>query len=171
MNIYDITVKNSNHQNQTLRPFEGKVLLIINSATKCGYTKQYDGLQKLYDTYKNQGFEILDFPSNQFMGQAPGDMEEIKAFCELNFNTTFPLFEKIKVNGLFAHPLFKYLKANTPMEIKPTEDTELKMKKVKRIKWNFTKFLVNQKGEVVYRFSPAFKPEDIAPYIESLLAS
>ncbi len=171
MNLFNIPVIDVNHQKTDLSQYRGKVLLIINTATKCGYTKQYQGLQVLYDKYHDKGFEILDFPSNQFMGQAPGKTEEIKAFCDLNFGTTFPIFEKIKVNGFFAHPLYKYLKANVPKEINPGQvDTEVTYKKSQRIKWNFTKFLINKEGQIIHRFSPKFTPEEIDGFINELLS-
>lgn len=171
MSLYNIPVYDVNHIKTTLSQYKGKLLLIINTATKCGYTKQYQGLQKLYDANQSKGFEILDFPSNQFMGQAPGKTEDIKAFCELNFGTTFPIFEKIKVNGLFTHPLFRYLKSNSPKESNSGEIHTLEEgKKYQRIKWNFTKFLVDQNGKIIYRFSPKVTPEEIEPFIKALLS-
>jgi len=172
MNLFDIKVKNLKHEETTLAEYKGKVILIVNTATKCGHTKQYDGLQKLYTSYEDKGFVILDFPCNQFLAQAPGDVEEIKAFCDLNFNTTFPMFDKIKVNGFFTHPLYRYLKSNAPFELQPNQsldDAKTLKKTPKRIKWNFTKFLIDQNGEIKFRFSPGFQPDQIEPFIKSLL--
>lgn len=171
MSLYNISVKDANHVKTDLSPYKGKVLLIINSATKCGHTKQYKALQALYEKYQDKGFEILDFPSNQFLGQAPGSIENIKKFCELNFGTTFPLFEKIRVNGFFAHPLYRYLKSNAPKELAPGEKEaeESADTKARRIKWNFTKFLIDRDGQIRYRFAPAFLPEDIDAYIQKLI--
>ncbi len=149
MNIYDFKVKDSEGTEISLSDYAGKVLLIVNTATGCGFTPQYEGLQKLYDTYKKLGFEILDFPCNQFGNQAPGSAEEINSFCTLNYGTTFKRFAKVEVNGKNESPLFAYLK-------KQKGDFG-----GSRIKWNFTKFLVNQSGEVVERYAPATKPEMI----------
>lgn len=136
---------------------KGKVLLVVNTATKCGFTKQYDGLEALYKKYKDKGFEILDFPCNQFLFQAPGTSNEIHDSCVLRFMIQFPQFDKIKVNGADAHPLYVYLKENAPEGKKG------------RIKWNFTKFLINRNGEIVDRFEPPVTPEEIDQYIEELL--
>lgn len=156
MSVYDFVVKSQKGEDVSLKEYEGKVLLIVNTATGCGFTPQYDGLEKLYETYKDQGFVILDFPCNQFFRQAPGTDEEINQFCSLRFNTQFPRFKKIEVNGDKADPLFKYL---------CTKDG-----KYKRVKWNFTKFLVNKKGEVVARFEPTEKPESFENTIKEELA-
>ena len=156
MSVYDFKVKNQKGEDVSLKEYEGKVLLIVNTATGCGFTPQYDGLEKLYEAYKDQGFVILDFPCNQFFRQAPGTDEEINQFCSLRFNTQFPRFKKIEVNGDKADPLFKYL---------CTKDG-----KYKRVKWNFTKFLVNKKGEVVARFEPTEKPESFENTIKEELA-
>ena len=131
MSIYDITVKDKKGNDVSLSEYAGKVLLIVNTATKCGLTPQYDGLEALYEKYHDQGFEILDFPCNQFAFQAPGSAEEIDSFCSLKFNTKFPRFAKIKVNGKDADPLYKYLKEQKPG----------------RIQWNFAKFLIAKNGE------------------------
>src|SRR5690606_22195023 len=163
MNLFDIKVKDFKQEVKNLSEYKGKVILIVNTATRCGHTKQYDGLQKLYKKYEDKGFVILDFPCNQFLAQAPGSVEEIKEFCDLNFQTTFPMFDKIKVNGFFAHPLYKFLKKNAPYELQPGQSLEIsnELKKTKkRIKWNFTKFLIDQNGDIKYRFSPGFKPDD-----------
>lgn len=156
MSVYDFVVKSQKGEDVSLKEYEGKVLLIVNTATGCGFTPQYDGLEKLYEAYKDQGFVILDFPCNQFFRQAPGTDEEINQFCSLRFNTQFPRFKKIEVNGDKADPLFKYL---------CTKDG-----KYKRVKWNFTKFLVNKKGEVVARFEPTEKPESFENAIKEELA-
>ena len=156
MNIYDFKANDYKGNEVNLADFKGKVLLVVNTATKCGFTPQYDGLEALYDKYKDQGFEILDFPCNQFLFQAPGSDEEIHNFCTLRYHTTFPRFKKIKVNGKEAEPLFNYLCA-------PNGE------KRKNVKWNFTKFLVNKNGEVVARFEPTTTPEAIKQDILALL--
>ncbi len=157
MNIYDFTVKNAKGDDVSLSEYKGEVLLIVNTATGCGFTPQYKGLQSLYDKYHKDGFEVLDFPCNQFMNQSPLSEPEIKEFCELNYHTTFPLFAKIKVNGEDAEPLFKYLKKQQNGLL------------FSDIKWNFTKFLVARDGRVVMRFSPSDTPEYIDKYVEELL--
>lgn len=145
MNIYDLTVKNNKGEDVSLADYKGKVLLIVNTATRCGLTPQYEGLEKLYEKYNEKGFEILDFPCNQFAFQAPGDDEKIDSFCKLKYDTKFPRFAKIKVNGSDEAPLYKYLKSQ----------------KEGRIKWNFTKFLIGADGEVKARFEPTQKPETL----------
>ena len=157
MTVYDITVLDRNEKEVPLKEYQGKVLLIVNTATKCGHTKQYNGLEALYEKYREQGFEILDFPCNQFAGQAPGTMEEIHSFCTLNFGTTFPRFFKVNVNGKNASPLFTYLKEQQPGPSGP------------RIKWNFTKFLIDREGNVVKRFEPKDEPETMEADIRALL--
>ncbi|MBR1746936.1 MAG: glutathione peroxidase [Clostridia bacterium] len=156
-NVYDFTVRDADGQEVSLREYEGKVLLIVNTATGCGFTPQYEGLQKLYDQYKDKGFVILDFPCNQFMNQAPGTQAEISSFCQLNYGVTFPQFEKIKVNGKDAIPLYEYLKE------------QKKGAFGKKISWNFTKFLISREGEVIARFAPNTKPEDLEAKIVELL--
>ena len=141
--LYDINVKDNNLNNVEMSEYKGKILLIVNVASKCGFTPQYKDLESLYKKYKDQGLEVLGFPCNQFGAQEPGSNEEIQAFCNLNYNVTFKLFDKIDVNGPKTSPLFKHLKNQSP-GILGTEG----------IKWNFTKFLVNKDGEVVKRFSP-----------------
>jgi glutathione peroxidase len=133
-------------------------LLIVNTASKCGFTPQYTGLESLQQQYGTRGFSVLAFPCNQFGAQEPGTETEIQSFCEMNYQTTFPLFSKIEVNGAASHPLFTHLKEQAPGVLGS-----------KRIKWNFTKFLVNQQGEVVKRYAPSTKPEAIAADIEALL--
>ena len=141
----------------SLQDYKGKVVLIANTATGCGLTPQYQGLQELYDKYKDQGFEILDFPCNQFMGQAPGSAEEINSFCTLNYQTTFPRFAKIKVNGKEAEPLFEWLKKEKSGSLGA------------RIEWNFAKFLINREGQVVERFSSKTDPLKMEDAIKVLL--
>ncbi|HPB16426.1 MAG: glutathione peroxidase [Clostridia bacterium] len=177
MSIYELTVKDTNQNNISLAEYKNKVLLIVNTATGCGFTPQYDGLSKLYDKYADRGFEVLDFPCNQFLNQAPGSDEELASFCQLKFGTKFKTFAKIDVNGKNAHPLFAWLKENTPEDEKDTQDKGIgnilnKIKKVistKDIKWNFTKFLVDRNGNVIRRYEPATKPEDIEKDILNLL--
>lgn len=155
--IYDFIVKDGDGKDVSMKEYEGKVLLIVNTATGCGFTPQYEGLQKLYDKYAEKGFFVLDFPCNQFMNQAPGTQAEITEFCSLHYGTTFPRFEKIKVNGKDAIPLYEYLK------------DQQKGSFGKKISWNFTKFLVTRDGKVVARFAPTVKPEDIESKIVELL--
>ena len=138
--------------------YRGKLLLIVNTASKCGFTPQYAGLQELYETYHDRGFEVLGFPCNQFMNQEPGSSEEIQQFCRVNYGVTFPMFDKIDVNGANAHPLFKYLKNQAPGALG-----------MKAIKWNFTKFLVDREGHVLKRFAPSVEPKEIGPDIEALI--
>jgi glutathione peroxidase len=157
MSVYAYSATRINGQEQPLSDYEGQVLLIVNTASKCGFTPQYKELQELYDQYKDRGFVVLGFPCNQFGGQEPGGEEEIESFCQLNYGVTFPMFAKIEVNGPNTHPLFDYLKKNTSAVL------------TKDIKWNFTKFLVNRRGEVVKRFAPTTSPKSIAPEIEKLL--
>ena len=149
MNIYDFKANDYLGNEVDLKQFEGKVVLIVNTATRCGFTPQYEGLEKLYEQYKDQGFEVLDFPCNQFLAQAPGTGEEIHSACVLRFGTKFPQFEKIKVNGKDAHPLYVYLTSQNEEN------------KVKKIKWNFTKFLIGKDGTFLGRYEPTIKPEEI----------
>ncbi|WP_195563871.1 glutathione peroxidase [Streptococcus rubneri] len=157
MNVTDFSVESQDGTNISLEHFRGQVLLIVNTATGCGLTPQYQGLQELYDRYHEQGFEILDFPCNQFMGQAPGSAEEINQFCSLNFQTTFPRFAKIKVNGKETTPLYQWLKeqASGPLG--------------KRIEWNFAKFLIDREGQVVQRFSSKTPPQAIEESLKEIL--
>ena len=154
MSIYDFTVTNNKGKSVSLKEYEGKVLLIVNTATRCGLTPQYDGLEALYEKYRDQGFEILDFPCNQFAFQDPGDAEKIDSFCKLKYGTKFPRFAKIKVNGSGADPLYVYLKEQKPG----------------RIKWNFAKFLIGRNGNVVERYAPTDKPITLEKAIEAELA-
>jgi glutathione peroxidase len=166
MNIYDFSVKKASGEEISLKEYEGKVILIFNSATRCGFTKQYDDLQDLYEKYGEEGFVVLDFPCNQFGGQAPESDEEIVSFCDASFGITFPIFSKIEVNGDNAHPLFKYLVEEKGFK-RFNIDHELTSKleqiiakadpnyqKNPTIKWNFTKFLIDRNGNVVERFEP-----------------
>ena len=157
MKVYDFKVLNAKGEEVPIAEYQGKVLLIVNTATGCGFTPQYEGLQKLYDKYRDRGLEILDFPCNQFGHQAPGTEEEIQEFCTLKYNTTFPLFAKIDVNGKEAEPLFSFLK-NQKGGIFGND-----------IKWNFTKFLVSRDGTVVERYAPMTTPEKIEKDILKLL--
>ena len=158
MSLFDYTVKAIDGTEISLREYQGRPLLIVNTASKCGFTPQYEGLEKLYQKLKDRGFLVLGFPCNQFGGQEPGSEEEIKSFCELTYKTTFPLFAKVDVNGENAHPLFEFLKK----EKKGLLGTE-------GIKWNFTKFLVDKDGEVVERYAPNTAPADIEKDILALL--
>ena len=157
-NIYDILIKDSSNKEVSMSKFEGKTLLIVNVASKCGLTPQYKGLQSLYEEYKDRNFLVLGFPCNQFGGQEPGTNSEINNFCEINYSITFPIFSKIKVNGPDSHPLFRLLKTDKP-GIFRTES----------IKWNFTKFLVSSSGKIIDRFSPQVKPKYIRSEIERIL--
>lgn len=158
MTVYDFKVLNQKGEEVSLDIFKGKVLLIVNTATKCGFTPQYDALEAMYEQLKDQGFEILDFPCNQFMHQAPGSDEEINAFCTMKFNTKFTRFKKVDVKGDKADPLFKWL------------ITQNEEGKAKSVKWNFTKFLINRQGEVVARFGPTEKPESFIDEVKKELA-
>ena len=156
--LYDFTVKDIDGKDVKLSDFKGKVILIVNVASQCGFTKQYTGLQEIYQKYKDKGFVVLGFPCNQFGGQEPGSEEDIKTFCSSNYNVTFPMFSKIDVNGDNTAPLYEFLK-NEVKGIVGTKD----------IKWNFTKFLIDKNGKVVDRFAPQTAPADIADDIEKLL--
>lgn len=158
MTVYNFSAKTITGEEACLRKYEGKVLVIVNVASKCGFTPQYKGLQALYEKYEKEGLEILGFPCNQFGAQEPGNEEEITSFCELNFGATFPMFAKVGVNGKNAHPLFTYLTEQAPGILG-----------MKAVKWNFTKFLVDREGNVVNRFAPQTKPEELEKEIEKLL--
>ena len=157
MSIYDYKVLDYKGNEVSLEEYKGKVLLIVNTATGCGFTPQYEGLEALYKEFHEKGLEILDFPCNQFAGQAPGTDEEIHEFCTFKYKTTFKQFKKIKVNGKEEDPLYTYLKEQKSGQMG------------KRIKWNFTKFLVDREGNVIERFAPTVKPEAIKEDIEKLL--
>ncbi|MDA9793247.1 glutathione peroxidase [Bacteriovoracaceae bacterium] len=156
--IYDINVTKGNGEIQSLSEFKNKVLLIVNTASKCGFTPQYDGLEELYVKYKDQGFEILGFPCNQFGGQEPGSDEEIANFCKLNHGVTFPIYSKIEVNGDNTHELYELLKTKAPGLLGS-----------KKIKWNFTKFLVSSDGKTIERFASTTKPANMINDIAKLL--
>ena len=158
-NVYQFNMPLSNGENKSFEDFEGQVLLIVNTASKCGFTPQYTGLQALFEKYKEQGFQVLGFPCDQFGHQEPGEDSEIEQFCSLNFNVDFPLFKKSEVNGDNASPLYQYLKQQAPGILGS-----------KSIKWNFTKFLIGKDGSVVKRYGPNTKPEAIAKDIETLLS-
>lgn len=156
--IYDFSAQAPSGEEIPLCDFRGKVLLIVNTASKCGFTPQYAGLQQLHEEFGPRGFAVLGFPCNQFGQQEPGNADEIKTFCALSYNVTFPLFAKIDVNGTSAHPLFTYLKK-----------AKSGLLGSEAIKWNFTKFLINREGAVVERYAPTTKPEALKADIEALL--
>ena len=158
MALYDLSATLNNGKDKKLSAYKGKVLLIVNTASKCGFTPQYNGLQELYAKYKDKGFELLAFPCDQFGHQEPGDDDEIKEFCELNYGVDFPLFSKIEVNGGDAYPLYKFLKSKKGGLLGDS------------IKWNFTKFLVDKQGNVIERYAPTTPPERIGADIEKQLA-
>lgn len=158
--IYDINVTTIDGGTIELSAYRNKVILIVNVASKCGFTDQYDGLEKLYQEYSDQGFIVLGFPCNQFGSQEPGTEEEIKSFCRLNYGVTFPMFAKIEVNGAKTHPLYAYLKKERSGVLGSGS-----------IKWNFTKFLVDRDGHVVERFAPSTEPISLKNHIEPLLGS
>jgi len=157
--VYDFSCKTASGEERPLADFRGKVLLIVNTASKCGFTPQFEGLEALYGKYHDRGLEILGFPCNQFGKQDPGSNEEILEFCQLNYGVSFPMFGKIEVNGDAADPLYKHLKHAAPGLLGS-----------EAIKWNFTKFLVDPEGKVVRRYAPKDKPADIERDIEALLA-
>ena len=156
--LYNISVKDIDMNSVDLSAYEGKTLLIVNVASKCGFTPQYKDLQNLYEKYQDQGLEVLGFPCNQFGAQEPGTNEEVKSFCDIKYNVSFRMFDKIDVNGSNASPLFKYLKHESP-GIMGTE----------AVKWNFTKFLVNSDGKVVKRFAPKDGKSEIEPELQKIL--
>lgn len=157
MNLYEIEVYDNNNQIQSLNKYQDQVLLIVNTATECEFTEQYDELEDLFEQYHDKGFWVLDFPCNQFGEQAPGTMEEIISFCADTYGVSFPQFAKIDVNGPDESPLYTYLKENQNSSLP------------KRIDWNFTKFLIDRHGNVVNRFEPLIKPSEIGQAIEKLL--
>ena len=156
--IYDFSAKDIKGNEVSLADYQGKVLLIVNTASKCGFTPQFEGLQNLHKELGDKGFEVLGFPCNQFLSQDPGDEDAISQFCSLNYGVSFPMFAKIEVNGEGTHPLFRFLKK----EAKGLMGSE-------KVKWNFTKFLVDSNGQVVRRYAPTAKPEEIRADIEKLL--
>ena len=157
-NVYDFSCLTPNGQKKSLVNYKGKVLLVVNTASKCGFTPQFAGLEELYKQYKDRGLEILGFPCNQFGKQDPGSNDEIMEFCQLNYGVSFPMFGKIEVNGAAADPLFKHLKKAAPGVLGS-----------EGIKWNFTKFLIDRSGQVVKRYAPKDTPKAIARDIEKLL--
>ena len=156
--VFDFTVQNAAGADRPLDEFKGQVLLIVNTASKCGFTPQFAGLEELYEKYKDKGVSVIGFPCNQFGKQDPGSNDEIQEFCQLNYGVSFPMMGKIEVNGSGADPLFKHLKDEAPGLL------------TKNIKWNFTKFLVNTDGQVVKRYAPTTKPAEIEQDIDELLA-
>lgn len=181
MSIYQFTANDIDGNPVSLDQYKGKVLMIVNTASKCGLTPQYEELQALYSQYRDQGLEILGFPCNQFLGQEPGSAEEIKGFCAFNYGVEFPIFEKIDVNGSDAHPLFNYLKENTPL--KDPENKDSAGQKLfgllkeqfpaflmgNAIRWNFTKFVVDRDGNLTDRFEPMVSPKAMEARIQELL--
>lgn len=155
--FYSFKSRLSSGKEVSMQDYSGKVVLVVNTASKCGFTPQYEGLQKIYDKYKDKGLEILGFPCDQFAHQEPGSDEEIQQFCKINFGVNFPIFKKVNVNGKDAEPLYKYLKDSLPGAIG------------RRIKWNFTKFLIDRDGNPVKRFSPKTLPENLENDILALL--
>lgn len=181
MNIYDFTANTINGKRVSLEDYRGKVLLIVNTASKCGFTPQFEDLQKLYENYKSEGLEILGFPCNQFAEQEPGTGDDISSFCQTNYGVSFQIFEKIEVNGKFAHPLFKYLKEAAPFQgldmNNPSNRILSAMIKEKfpefnegnAIRWNFTKFLIDRDGNVIERFESTIEPMDMEANIKELI--
>jgi len=179
MSIYDLKVKNRNGEDVSLSSFKGKVLIIVNTATGCGFTPQYEGLEALYKKYHDKGLEILDFPCNQFGNQTPGSDDEIHEFCALKYNTTFDQFTKIEVNGENESPLYTFLKSKIADDVIEGMKNKMSMKAIEKIsktainkndiKWNFTKFLVDREGNVVGRYSPTYKPENMEEKIKELI--
>ena len=178
--VYDFTAVANDGSEVNFSDYKGKVLLVVNTASKCGFTPQYDGLEALYEKYKDQGLVIVGFPCDQFGHQEPGTAEEIEEFCRLNYGVTFPLMDKIEVNGDNAHPIYKWLYSEKPFAGFGEGETAQRMGQMLArmdpdylsnpdIKWNFTKFLVDRKGNVVDRFEPMVTPEELATYIEAQL--
>lgn len=156
-NIFEFDAKKLNGENISLKEFEGKTIVIVNTASKCGLTPQYEGLENLYKKYKDKGLVILGFPCNQFGQQEKGTAEEISEFCEINYGVSFPMFDKVEVNGTNAHPIFKYLKS----KLRGIFGSD--------IKWNFTKFIIDKNGNPVKRFAPTTKPEKMESYLQKIL--
>jgi len=173
MSVYQYSIKNIKNEDVSLEKYKGKVLLIVNTASKCGYTPQYEGIQALYQTYNKDGFEVIDLPCNQFLSQAPGTNNDLAEFCKVNFNTQFETFAKVKVNGKDAIELYKYLKEVKPYDETPGDENmkpSIKNKLVgSKIKWNFTKFIIDKNGEVYGRYGSRVKPEQLEPIIKKLL--
>ena len=179
MSIYEYSIRDRNNKKISLKDFKGKVIIIVNTATGCGFTPQYERLEKLYKKYHDKRLEILDFPCNQFGNQAPGTDDEIHEFCALKYNTTFDQYAKIDVNGENEIPLYTYLKSQLKEDVISGAKNKIAMKAVEKIsktyknkndiKWNFTKFLIDKEGNVVERYSPTFKPEDMEETIKKLI--
>ncbi len=181
MTIFDFTAKDVAGNEIALSDFKGDVVLIVNTASKCGFTPQYADLQKLHEKFENHGLSILGFPCNQFMDQEPGSSQEAKAFCTLNYGVTFPIFEKVDVNGTQAHPLFKYLMEQAPFQGFDMSNVSNKILEAmliekfpqftigNAIRWNFTKFLVDRSGKVVKRYEPSVEPMALVDDIKNLL--
>ena len=181
MNVYDFKLTNIRGSEVSLSEYAGKLLLIVNTASKCGFTPQYDGLEKLWQKYKDEGLVILGFPSNQFLEQEPGSDDEISSFCRLNYGVTFPLFSKIDVRGESADPLYKHLTKAAPFKgFELDKEMGRKIQSVVKahypenlegdgVKWNFTKFLIGRDGEVKGRFEPTVTPEELDPIIKTSL--
>ncbi|MCL6593458.1 MAG: glutathione peroxidase [Alicyclobacillus sp.] len=161
MNVYDFTAPRLDGQIQPLSDYQGQVLLVVNTASRCGLTPQYQGLQALYERYRDQGFAVLGFPCNQFAEQEPGTAADIQSFCSSQYGVTFPMFSKIEVNGPGAHPLYQWLKQQAPGSGPDAPEIE----------WNFAKFLIDRNGRVVKRYAPQTKPEELTGDIEALLAA
>ncbi|MBQ6477385.1 MAG: glutathione peroxidase [Bacilli bacterium] len=179
MSIYDYKIKTRDNKDVSLNDFKGKVLIIVNTATGCGFTPQYEGLERLYEKYHDKGLEIIDLPCNQFGSQAPGSDDEIHEFCTLKYNTSFDQYTKIDVNGENEIPLYTYLKdkikedkikgLKNKMAMKAVEKISKTATKEGDIKWNFTKFLIDRKGNVVGRYSPTYEPLDMEDKIKELI--
>lgn len=158
MTFYDLEAKKINGDAIGMKDYQDKTIIVVNTASKCGLTPQYEGLEKLYQKYKDQGLIVLGFPCNQFANQEAGSSDEIQEFCQVNYGVSFPIFEKIDVNGKYAHPIFKYLKSNLSGGIFGS-----------KIKWNFTKFVIDKQGNPIKRFGPTTKPEKMEKYIQNIL--
>lgn len=172
MTVYDYSLLNKAGEEQSLKDFEGKVLVIVNTASKCGFTHQYDGLEALYKKYKDQGLEIIAVPSNQFGEEEPGSNSEIQMFCKLNYGVTFPVMGKADVRGESALDLFKYMIQEQKFQgFPPSDKTEMLTDYLNddEVKWNFTKFIIDRQGRVVGRFEPVVKPAEMEPFINELL--
>lgn len=156
-NFYDFEANNLKGEKTAMKKYEGDLILVVNTASKCGLTPQYEGLEELYSKYKDQGLTILGFPCNQFGSQEPGDENDIEEFCQVNYGVSFPMFSKVDVNGSDAHPIFKYLKSEQGGFLGS------------KIKWNFTKFLIDRNGQPVKRFAPTTKPEKIESHIKKMI--
>ena len=157
MDFYNLEAKKINGEMVSMSEYKGKTIIVVNTASKCGFTPQFEGLEKLYEKYKDQGLVILGFPCNQFGKQEPGAGEEIEEFCQVNYGVSFPIFDKVNVNGSSTHPIFKYLKSNLGGFLGSS------------IKWNFTKFVIDKNGKPIKRFSPITKPEDMESFIKFLM--